>query len=167
MPHYAAVLREGFHHLEPVPPTGKPGRPANPKVVIEPDLTYGTVKKTRVKGKVVEVRRKLVFGTGEAMADKLADSPSNTINTSFIERSNGLWRLWDAHLARKSPLFAKSIRWLKAKLAICVATYNFIRPHGTLSGKKGFGKPTTPAMAAKLADRPWEYSDILWFPAFC
>jgi hypothetical protein len=66
----------------------------------------------------------------------LADSPSNTINTSFIERSNGPWRLWDAHLARKSPLFAKSIRWLKAKLAICVATYNFIRPHGALSGKK-------------------------------
>jgi transposase InsO family protein len=99
------------------------------------------------------------------MADKY--SPGNTINTSFTERPNGLWRLWDAHLTRKSPLFAKSIRWLKAKLAICVATYNLIRPHGTLGGKKAFGKPATPAMAAKITDQPWKFRDILLFPAFC
>jgi hypothetical protein len=41
--------------------------------------------------------------------------------------------MWDAHLTRKSLMFAKSFRWLKAKFAICIGFYNFIRPHETLS----------------------------------
>ena len=39
--------------------------------------------------------------------------------------------VWDAHLTRKSLMFAKSFRWLKAKFAICVVFYIFIRPHET------------------------------------
>jgi hypothetical protein len=46
----------------------------------------------------------------------LAESPSQTINTAYIERSNLDWRLWDAHLTRKAPTVARSMRWLRAKI---------------------------------------------------
>jgi len=38
LPHYGTVLGELFHQLAPLPPTGKPGRPRNPKRVIDADL---------------------------------------------------------------------------------------------------------------------------------
>lgn len=53
-------------------------------------------------------------------------------------------------------MFAKSFRWLKAKFAICVAFYNFIRPHETLSrGKDRIFRPKTPAMAAGITTHQW------------
>jgi len=51
---------------------------------------------------------------------RLEELTGNTINTSYVERSNLNWRIWDAHLTRKSLMFAKSFRWLKAKFAICL-----------------------------------------------
>jgi hypothetical protein len=44
-------------------------------------------------------------------------------------------------------------------VALHYTFYNYCRPHGTLS--KAAGKPTTPAMAAGLADAPWTILDIL------
>ena len=35
-------------------------------------------------------------------------------------------------------------------------SYNFVRPHGTLT-KLMNGKPPTPAMAVGLAERPWTW----------
>ena len=42
--HYKTVLEEAFSHYEPIPRTGKRGRPANPVRVIDPDLKHSTVK---------------------------------------------------------------------------------------------------------------------------
>jgi hypothetical protein len=160
--HYKTVLAEELHHLVTIPPTGKRGRPPHPVKVIDPRLDYATVKKTRERGKIVKVEREIVFGSVESIAAKLEHSPSQTINTSYIERSNLDWRLWDAHLVRKSPTFAKSLRWLRAKLSICLACYNLIRPHKTLSARKnGKPVPTTPAMAANITKWPWDFYDIL------
>ncbi|MDR1112027.1 MAG: hypothetical protein LBP92_15365 [Deltaproteobacteria bacterium] len=53
--HYATVLEEAYSHEEPIPLTGKRGRPANPKKVIDGDLDYATVKKMRKKGSIVKV----------------------------------------------------------------------------------------------------------------
>jgi IS1 family transposase len=39
----------------------------------------------------------------------LADLPSCTIDTAYIERSNLDQRLWDAHLTRKAPTAARSM----------------------------------------------------------
>jgi len=158
------LLFEEFHYLTPILPTGKRGRPAHPVKVIAPWLDYATVKKTREGEKIVKIEREIVFGSPESIAARLEQSPSQTINTSYIERSNLDWRLWDAHLRRKSPTFAKSLRWLRAKLSICIACYNLIRPHKTLSAiKKGKPVATTPAMAANITDRPWTFYDILNF----
>lgn len=52
LPHYGTVLGELFHKLVQTEPTGKPGRPRNPEQVIDEDLDYATVHKTRSGGKV-------------------------------------------------------------------------------------------------------------------
>jgi len=90
------------------------------------------------------------------------------INTAYIERSNLDWRLWDAHLSCKAPTVARSMRWLKATFAICVACYNLIRLHETLSrGKDRIFRPKTPAMAASVVDHLWTFSELLVYPALC
>ncbi len=38
--------------------------------------------------------------------------------------------------------------------------YNFVKPHQTLTKAAG-GTPTTPAMAAMLATRPYSYEDVI------
>ena len=121
LPHYGTVLGELFHKLVPLAPTGKPGRPRKPERVIDADLDYATVHKTRQGARVIKVERKVIHGTEHHILARLVKSPSQTINTAYIERSNLDWRLWDAHLARKAPTVARSMRWLKAKFAICVA----------------------------------------------
>jgi IS1 family transposase len=168
LPHYATVLGELFHELLPSIPTGKPGRPRNPERVIDNDLDYATVHKTRENGHVIKVEQKVVYGSEQHIFERLMKSPSQTINTAYIERSNLDWRLWDAHLARKAPTVARSLRWLKAKFAICVACYNLIRPHETLSrGADRIFRPKTPAMAANVPNHPWSFTELLAYPALC
>ena len=92
----------------------------------------------------------------------MSKGPSSTTNTAFVERINLDWRLWDAHLSRKSVTFAKSVKWLDANFAICVAHYNFVRPHEPLSRQvdRKF-IPTTPAMKGGIVDSQWETHDLL------
>ena len=161
---YKQALLNIFGVWSRIEPTGMPGRPRNP--VLEPpdDLLYGTVKKTRQKGVVIKVERCAVFGSIEHIVDSLAGGASSTINTSYVERSNLDWRMWDAHLSRKSLCFAKSLEYLKAKFAICVAFYNFCRHHSTLTSANGI-KPTTPSMEAGVLSCVWSVGDLLSFTA--
>jgi hypothetical protein len=101
----------------------------------------------------------VVFGNESDIVARLEKSPSKTINTAYVERSNLDWRLWDAHSTRKSVAFARSPQWLEAKLFICVVWCNFVRIHSSL-GKNNNGKveKLTPAMAAGIANRPWNVS---------
>ena len=168
LPHYGTVLGELFHQLVPPAPTGKPGRPRNPERVIDADLDYATVHKTRQGAQVIKVERKVVHGSEQHVLARLAEVTQPDDQHRYIERSNLDWRLWDAHLARKAPTVARSMRWLKAKFAICVACYNLIRPHETLSrGEDRIFRPKTPAMAAKVADHQWTFSELLAYPALC
>jgi IS1 family transposase len=162
LPHYADGLKELFHKLVKPKPTGRPGRPRNPEKVVNENLDYATVHKTREKGRVVKVETRVVFGLAERIEKRMEELPSKTINTSYVERSNLNWRIWDAHLARKSLMYAKSIRWFKAKFSICVAFYNFIRPHETLSrtDDQRF-LPKTPAMAAGVTNHQWTVRELL------
>jgi len=165
---YGTVLAELFHKLIAPEPTGKRGRPRSPERVLDEDLDYATVHKTRTKGRVVKVECKVIHGSQQRIEARLLNSPSRTVNTAYIERSNLDWRLWDAHLARKAPTAARSKRWLTAKFAICVACYDLIRPHGSLSrGHDRVFRATTPAMAAKITNHRWTFDELLAFPAEC
>jgi hypothetical protein len=99
--YYATILFEIFHSEVVVAQAGKRGRPRNRILVVDPDLKYATVHKTRKEGKVIKVERKIVFGSPDYIAQALSKSESNTLNTSFIERTNLSTRFWDAHLTRK------------------------------------------------------------------
>jgi len=159
---YKTLLFERFHDEVEHPPTGKRGRPRNPEQVVHEDLDYATVHKTREAGQVVKVERKVVFGDAERIQARFDDSPSQTINTSFVERLNATLRQMDAHLRRKSMTFAKALIWLKAKFALIAAWYNLVRPHTTLS--RNADRTTTkrtPAMAAGLATAPWTVQDLI------
>ncbi len=46
--------------------------------------------------------------------------------------------------------FSKNVENLAHAVSLHYMPYNFVRPHQTLTKK--FGKPTTPAMAAGVAD---------------
>jgi len=162
LPHYADGLKELFHTLKPPEPTDRPGRPRSLEKVVDEDLDYATVHKTREKGRAVKAEKNIVFDSSERIEKRIGELPSNTINTSYVERSNLSWRIWDAHLKRKSLMFAMSFRWLKAKFAICTGFYNLIRPHETLSrGEDGVFRPKTPAMAAGITDHPWAIKELL------
>lgn len=168
LPHYGKVLGDLFHELVAPVPTGKPGRPRTSERIIDADLDYATVHKTRQDGHVTKVERKIVHGSEQQVIARLDKSPSQTVNTAYVERSNLDWRLWDAHLAHKAPTVARSMRWLKAKFAICVACYNLIRPHETLSrGEDRVFRPKTPAMAASVTDHRWTFFELLAYPALC
>ena len=167
LPHYADGLKELLHELKSSKPTGRRGRPRSPRKVVNEGLDYATVHKTREKGRVVKIETHVIFGSVERIEKKMEKLPSKTINTSYVERSNLNWRLWDAHLTRKTLMFAKSLRWLRAKFAICVGFYNFIRPHETLSrGEDRVFRAKTPAMAARITDHQWAIKELLGYHSY-
>jgi IS1 family transposase len=169
LPHYRTALAEQFSHLENQPKSGKRGRPKKPKVVIDPELKYATVHKTRDNGRVVKVERKIIFGDPRLIDQIIeASKTSGTINTSFIERANLTLRNHNRKLTRKTLCFAKIKQALVAQTNIVIAYYNFSKTHHSLTLSSSIGKRVkrTPAMAAKLIDRIWPLGEILTYPMF-
>jgi IS1 family transposase/transposase-like protein len=146
---YEGAILEAFGE-EVVPPrAGRPGRPRKPYKVAPAGLNYATVHKTRRKGRVVEVMRRVIFGTAESVAAALANSGvSRTINTSFVERHNGTDRNRNARKVRKTYCFSKDWWVHHAVTFLTMYSYNFCWPVRTLTTEAGEAR--TPAMMAKL-----------------
>ena len=163
--HYESIIFEIFHLEVEFPKTGKRGRPKSPAKVIDPEIKYAVVHKTRENGKITKVGKRVVFGTDSSIADCLEKSISNTINTSYIERPNLTFRQNDAHLQRKTLKFAKNMLYFEAKLNINVLHYNFIKPHWSLSinEDKSF-TPITPAMKANIVSQKWTIKYAYSYP---
>jgi IS1 family transposase len=167
LPHYETVLVEQYSRLEEQPKTGKRGRPKRPRRLIDPEFKYATVHKVRENGRVVKVKRNILFGNPAAIEAIIASSKvSKKINTSFIERANLTLRNHNKKLARKTLCFAKRKKALEAQTNIVVAYYNLSRPNRglTLRGPKGTRIKRTPAMAADLMDRIWPIGQLLAYP---
>jgi len=80
----------------------------------------------------------------------------------FGIRMHGAGQRMGCPFGTEEPYVCKSFRWLKAKFAICVAFYNFIRPHGTLSHSKDKTfKPNTPAIAAGITTHQCSIKELL------
>jgi hypothetical protein len=156
-PAYPEALLEVFGREEAPPRTGKPGRPAGPRVVPPEGMAYGTVHKTREKGRVVQVEAKAVFG----------DVPAGGISTSYLERQHGTDRHRNARKGRKSYRFSKDWEVHQALTALTLYSYNFCWPVRTLRqrGEGGRWRPRTPAMAAGLADHVWSVEEWVTLPA--
>lgn len=173
---YATALLTHFGHWVEVPRRFKQGRPPKPRWRPLPTLQYAQVVKQRVKGRVVGVTQRVVYGDLESVQALLTSSGvGQVINTAFIERLNLGLRQLIAPLARKVISLAKTERGLDSRLALGQAYYNFCLPHHALrqplpepQPTKGAGSPKkwqqrTPAMAAGVTDHIWTMEELLLF----
>lgn len=132
-------------------------------------MNYATVKKTRKKGRVVDVTTALVVGSEETLAAVLNDSPcSGTINTAFVERYNGSSRHFNARKQRKTYSFSKQYKEHEAMSWLMVTHYNFCWKPRTLRiplGDRHYCQ-RTPAMAAGLTGHSWSIEELLRFQMF-
>jgi IS1 family transposase len=80
------------------------------------------------------------------------------ISTSYIERQNLTMRMGMRRFTRLTNGFSRKAENLASAVSLHFMHYNFVRPHITLT--KRYGRPTTPAMAAGVADRVWTLTDI-------
>lgn len=166
-PAYETAIFEAYAQSFVPLRTGRPGRPRAPYKVPPEQLCYATVRKTREKGRVVEVLTKVVFGTLEMLEAALERSRvSRSVNTAFIERYNGTDRNRNARKVRKTYCFSKDREVHEAMTYFTLYSYNFCWEVRTLREPKDEGgwRSRTPAMAAGLADHVWSLSEWLSFP---
>jgi hypothetical protein len=165
LPAYVEALIVNYSTAEPPPVKRGRGRPrTKPRRVIDPDLLYAQVDKHREAGRVVEVRRRIVFGSTELITEILGDKQ---INTSYVERDNLTSRQSNGRLVRKTLSHSKKDYYLHRHLDLEDAVFNFVRPHlslraplpQTIKGRKW--KRRTPAMAAGLTDHIWSLEELL------
>jgi IS1 family transposase len=78
------------------------------------------------------------------------------ISTSYVERQNLTMRMGMRRFTRLTNAFSKKIENLAWAVSLHFMHYNFTRPHTSLS--KPY--PTTPAMAAGVADHVWSLEEI-------
>jgi hypothetical protein len=172
LPSYVAALVANYSVPEPPPVKRGPGRPRKqPKRILDPQLRYAQVDKRRRGGRVVEVRRRIVFGHADDIAVIIeAEGCGSQINTAYVERNNLTLRQSVGRLVRKALSFSKNVHFLQRHIDLDDAIYNFVKPHRALRRRLRSGKPgsrkwqqLTPAMAAGLTDHIWSLEELLMF----
>lgn len=80
-------------------------------------------------------------------------------STSYVERQNLTMRMGMRRFTRLTNGFSKKVENLAFAVSLHYMHYNFARPHKTLTKARN-GYPTTPAMAAGVADHVWSLAEI-------
>jgi len=158
--HYANALLQVYGKLVYPPRKPGPGRPPNPRLVPPDDLLYVHVVKQYQGYRVVKVTRKVIFGDPTKVETILsASTVSHQINTSSVERGNGIIRHMNARCNRKTLRFSKRRENHEGQIALSLAYYHLCLPHRSLTKRQG--RLTTPFMAAGLANQVWTMGDLL------
>jgi hypothetical protein len=114
------------------------------------------VIKKRVKGRVVEVVRKLVRGNPAIVHLMLALTSRGWSDQHGLYReANASFRSVLAPLVRRGRAILHQTKRLEAAMFLVGCAYNFCWVHESLK--------VTPAMAAGLADHPWSIEELLWY----
>lgn len=172
LPAYVTALVANYSTVEPPPEKRGRGRPRRtPRRRVDEQLRYAQVDKRRQGGRVVEVRRRIIFGTeGDINVILKASGCGSQINTAYVERNNLTMRQNNGRLVRKALSFSKNVYYLQRHLALEDAVYNFVKPHLSLrrpirnsADKRRKWEPRTPAMAAGLTDHIWSLEELLEF----
>ena len=172
LPAYTKALLAEYSTPEPPVVKRRRGRPRkSPRRIIDPELLYAQVEKRRESGRVVEVRRHIVFGSeGEIRQRILADGCGSQINTAYVERNNLTVRSSVSRLVRKSLSFSKEKEMLHWHTELDDAFYNFVKAHLGLrlrlparEGQRNRWRRRSPAMAAGLTDHIWSPMELLMF----
>jgi hypothetical protein len=165
LPAYVAALSANYSTPEPPPAQRGRGRPRRtPRRVLDATLLYTQVDKRREQGRVVEVRRRIIFGARDIITEVLG---GQQIHTAYVERDNLTSRQSIGRLVRKTLSHSKKSYFLQRHLALEDAVFNFVRPHQALRiavphptpGRKW--QQRTPAMAAELTDHIWSFEELL------
>ena len=172
LPAYVEALVANYSAIEPPPAKRGRGRPRlTPKRIIDPELRYAQIDKQRQDGRVVEVRRRIIFGTeGDIRIILKASGCGTQVNTAYVERNNLTMRQNVGRLVRKTLSFSKNVHYLRRHISLEDAIYNFVKPHRSLRQRVRSNKANdrkweqrTPAMAAGLTDHIWSIEDLLEF----
>ena len=165
LPAYVAALSANYSTPEPPPAQRGRGRPRHtPRRVLDTTLLYAQVEKRREQGRVVEVRRRIIFGARDIITEVLG---GQQINTAYVERDNLTSRQTNGRLVRKTLSHSKKSSFLRCHLDLEDAVFNFVRPHQAL--RIAVSQPTlgrkwqqrSPAMAAGLTDHLWSLEELL------
>jgi IS1 family transposase len=82
------------------------------------------------------------------------------VSTSFVERSNLTMRMQIRRFTRLTNAFSRKVENHAYAVDIHFMHYNFCRPHMTLTKAHPLHYPTTPAMAAGIADHVWTLEEV-------
>jgi IS1 family transposase len=89
-----------------------------------------------------------------ARKEKIEGKPDPAhVSTSYVERNNLTMRMHMRRFTRLTNAFSKKVENHAYAVALHMMYYNFVRTHSKLR--------MTPAMAAGVADRLWEVTDIV------
>lgn len=164
----ALLAHYGFDHL---PPYAGRGRRPHLKRLPLPDLKYVQVQKKRdEKGRLLEIKYAIVYGTPETIAPVFANAVRcKTINTVYVESRNGKFRKDDARLIRRTLCHSKKAVLHDAQINFTAQVMNYTRtndalkilinPKAALFEQKY--QHRTPAMAQNLIDKPLTIKELL------
>jgi hypothetical protein len=140
-PVYPEAWLSVFGEERTPPRTGRPGRPAGPRVVPPEGMCHATVPKTWERGRVTAVEERVVFG---ALGEGERASPS------YRERHNATDRHRNARKGRKTYRFSKDGDVHEAMTCFTMFSDNFCWPVRTLRFRddQGRWRQRTPAMVA-------------------
>ena len=120
--------------------------------------------------RLVDVTRRVVLGTAEAIAGVLSATGTGTgINASYIERLNATFRGAMCPLVRRGRAIARGEVALTGWRYLVGCACNFCWEHDSLrvvapaGGRLNWGK-RTPAMAAGPTDHRWTMHELLSQP---
>jgi IS1 family transposase len=121
-----------------------------------PDVDYAMLVKLYGSSPEADTRYSPAECIGVDVRVIQGDPDPERISTSYVERQNLTMRMGMRRFTRLTNAFSKKVENLAAAVSLHFLHYNFVRPHKTLS--KPY--PTTPAMAAGVADHVWTLEEI-------
>ena len=145
------------------------GQRGRRQLVKWPGLMLGVVIKRKLKGRLVEVERRILKGEPSEVDYHLTVSGGgNVLNTSYIERLNATFRQRLALLCRRTRQGARKLGRVERGMWLIGCVYNFCQPHLSLrryNWHRSGGKwaEFTPAMASGLTNHLWSISELLWY----
>ncbi len=125
------------------------------------DIDYAMLHKIYgdASGKSDERRYSPAVCTGIDVRPVTGNPDLRLASTSYVERQNLTMRMGMRRFTRLTNGFSKKVENLAHAVSLHYMHYNFARPHKTLT-KAANGYPTTPAMAAGVADHVWTLTEI-------
>jgi IS1 family transposase len=147
------------------------GYDAMPAVYFPVEINYATVHKEREQGRVVEVDARVVLGSAQQVKAVLTEcDTAQSINVSYVERSHGTQRHFNARKARKVYTFSKELVFHIAVTWLVVTNYNWCWAVRTLRVQEHDDPPRyrqrTPAQAASLTAEPWTLQQVFSYPIY-